>query len=197
MAQGRHTFRASVHCLLCQPWRTKQSQTMSVAVSQLCNEVCLRPRVVHSPTSATTVHPPTSATVAHSSAYAVARCTFGGEICLSWRRAGVVPLVLKARRVQQASAAACIIINTDDRPLLAHGHTSEDGSEDLGNDIRIPCVVVQHRWAQFMLGECKSTICFDVTKQRQTNVDDVFSASNQPFKKIEATYLPRLMPAMS
>ncbi len=156
---------------------------MSVAVSQLCNEVCLRPRVVHSPTSATTVHPPTSATVAHSSAYAVARCTFGGEICLSWRRAGVVPLVLKARRVQQASAAACIIINTDDRPLLAHGHTSEDGSEDLGNDIRIPCVVVQHRWAQFMLGECKSTICFDVTKQRQTNVDDVFSASNQPFKK--------------
>ena len=34
---------------------------------------------------------------------------------------GAVPLVDKARRAQMAGAAAALIVNTDERPLLAHG----------------------------------------------------------------------------
>ena len=55
---------------------------------------------------------------------------------------GAVPLVDKARRAQMAGAAAAVIVNTDERPLLAHGHRHRDGSHDLGQDIQIPVLVI-------------------------------------------------------
>ena len=55
---------------------------------------------------------------------------------------GAVPLVEKARRAQAAGAAAVVIVNTDERPLLAHGHRHRDGTHDLGLDIQIPVLVV-------------------------------------------------------
>ena len=49
---------------------------------------------------------------------------------------GAVPLVEKARRAQSAGAAAALIVNADERPLLAHDHRHRDGSYDSGQDDR-------------------------------------------------------------
>jgi hypothetical protein len=63
-----------------------------------------------------------------------------GAFCVAER--GLVPLVDKARRAQQCGAACLVIVNSDDRPLIAHGHRRADGTEDAGRDITILVVVV-------------------------------------------------------
>ena len=50
-------------------------------------------------------------------------------------RRGGVPLVEKVRRAQEAGAAAALVINADDTPLLAHAHAHGDGRVDMGDDI--------------------------------------------------------------
>ena len=82
---------------------------------------------------------------------------------------GAVPLVDKARRAQMAGAAAAVIVNTDERPLLAHGHRHRDGTYDLGEDIHIPVLVVSQS-AGSMLGDGSARVCvsleYDVSLQQ-------------------------------
>ena len=57
-------------------------------------------------------------------------------------RGADVPLVLKARRSAQAGAKAVIIVNSDDKPLVADAHHYPDGRADTGDDITIPVLAV-------------------------------------------------------
>ena len=75
---------------------------------------------------------------------------------------GAVPLVEKARRAQAAGAAAAVIVNTDERPLLAHGHRHRDGTHDLGEDITIPVLVVAQS-AGSLFGDGSAGVSVDVS----------------------------------
>ena len=75
--------------------------------------------------------------------------------CVAVVQRGSVPLVVKARRAQAAGCVGCIILNTDDRPLLAHGHRFDDGSEDSGHDIYIPVSAAPSS----VVGENRAVIC--------------------------------------
>ena len=56
---------------------------------------------------------------------------------------GGVPAVQKARRVQNAGAVACIIVNADDKSWRPGGHMPAGAAQaDVGADITIPVIVV-------------------------------------------------------
>eukprot|EP01043_Picozoa_sp_COSAG02_P047836 COSAG02_NODE_4628_length_5155_cov_3.146931_5_plen_839_part_00 len=59
------------------------------------------------------------------------------------RRGGDVPLVVKARRCMEAGARAVLIVNTDDKPLVADAHRGPGSDRmDAGDDITVPVLVV-------------------------------------------------------
>jgi hypothetical protein len=90
---------------------------------------------------------------------------------------GAVPLVDKARRAQMAGAAAALIVNTDERPLLAHGHRHRDGSHDLGQDIQIPVLVVSQS-AGSMFGDGTAGVSvrleYDVALQQSADTTSAY-----------------------
>jgi hypothetical protein len=64
-----------------------------------------------------------------------------GKVALVDR--GGVPAVEKARRVQNAGAVACVIVNTDDKSWRPGGHMPAGAAQaDVGADITIPVIVV-------------------------------------------------------
>ena len=114
---------------------------------------------------------------------------------------GAVPLVEKARKAQvsassllrrgaaahpltracaaagsqDAGAVGVLIVNTDERPLLARGHRHRDGRHDSGSDIDIPVVVVpQSAAATLSAGGAEVTLHleFDVMASSPVPVDD-------------------------
>ena len=75
---------------------------------------------------------------------------------------GNIPVVEKARRCQDAGAAAVIVINTDEEPMMTRGHRHSDGWVDAGGDIEIPVLVVPRSAAGLFDGAPVTRIGFGV-----------------------------------
>lgn len=76
---------------------------------------------------------------------------------------GNIPIVEKARQCQDAGAAAVLVINTDEEPMMTRGHRHSDGWVDAGGDIQIPVLVVPRSAAGLFDGAPVTRIDFGVS----------------------------------
>ena len=107
-------------------------------------------------------------------------------------RGGDVPLVLKARRAMRAGARAVVIVNSDDKPLLADAHLYPDGRKDAGEGIEIPVLVAPSSAAELLESTGASvTLEYDTSTTSPINVEDYESK----LRAATHTKLPEGVPA--